>query len=300
MTYPPQGPYGEQQGGYGPPSGGFGQQPPPSGGFGQQQPPSGGFGQQQPPSGGFGQQPPPSGRFGQQPGYQPQGGYPQQQGGYGQQQGFGQYGQPGGGGPFGQPPKKSNKTMIAAIGGVVGVLLIAFLITGFWAPGFLVSSDDDAAPPPSPSPAPSSTVPTVPQAPPPPSTPGGQTPPPIDPGGQSTPSTPDSSGSDSGGKLTASSAAKVMDGYLAAVKKGDASGAKKYACQLQDPKKDIKDKLKAKRASKPKPLGKSRSSYDADISGTKNGKSIDSSFSSIDAMKDPESGKPCVLFVLAA
>lgn len=117
MTYPPQpGPYGQQpdpywqQGGY-----------PQSGGFPQQ-----GGGQ-------YGQQPP----YGQQPGY---GQYPQ--GGYQQQ--FGQQGMPGGypGGPGGQPPKKGKTGLWVGLS-AGAVVVIAFLITGLLAPGFLLGDDED-------------------------------------------------------------------------------------------------------------------------------------------------------------
>jgi hypothetical protein len=101
MTYPPQGPYG--------------QQPDP-------------YGQQQPQYGGYPQQP-------QQP-QQPQyGGYDpnvQYGGGYGQYGGLG-------GGP--QPPKKSNKGPIIAVVSIVALILAGVGITGFVAPGFFLSDD---------------------------------------------------------------------------------------------------------------------------------------------------------------
>lgn len=124
MTYPPQppGPYGQ------PSSGGFpGQRP---GGRPGQQP--GGYPQQQP--GGFGPQQP--------------GGYPQHQGGgYGHQQpppgGYGdppQQGFPGGPPP---PPKKKTGLIIGIVAAVLLLLGGAVAFTGFVAPGFFVSSDED-------------------------------------------------------------------------------------------------------------------------------------------------------------
>ncbi|MFI7676971.1 hypothetical protein [Actinophytocola sp. NPDC049390] len=107
MTYPPQGPYG--------------QQPDP---YGQQQPPQygGGYQQQQPQTGGFGA-------------YDPNAQYG---GGYGGQYG-GQYG--GLGGP--QPPK--SKGPIIAIVAIVVLLLGGLGITGFVAPGFFLSDDSKNA-----------------------------------------------------------------------------------------------------------------------------------------------------------
>ena len=106
MTYPPQPgqpPYGQQ------PGDPYGQQP--GGQYGT------------PPSGGFPQQ-------GEQyPGGQYPQGFPQDP--YGQQGGFGS-----------QPPKKSKTGLWIGLGiGVVAV--VAFVITAFVAPGFLLSDDDD-------------------------------------------------------------------------------------------------------------------------------------------------------------
>ncbi|WP_205660589.1 hypothetical protein [Amycolatopsis antarctica] len=141
MTYPPQpgqpygqqpDPYGQGQGGGYPQSGGFPQQ---GGGYPQQgnYPQQGGY----PQDGGY-----------QQGGY-PQQGYPGQDGGYQQQYPqTGAYPQQGyqdpnqyGGGFGGPPPPKKKKTglWIGLSGGAV--VVIAFLITGFLAPGFLLGDD---------------------------------------------------------------------------------------------------------------------------------------------------------------
>jgi hypothetical protein len=112
MTYPPQGPYGQQPDPYGQ------QQPQYGGGYPQQQP------QQQPQYGG-GYDPNAQYAGG---GYDPNAqyaGYPQQQ--YG---GFG-------GGP--QQPK--NKGPIIAVVAIVVLLLAGVGITGFVAPGFFLSDD---------------------------------------------------------------------------------------------------------------------------------------------------------------
>jgi hypothetical protein len=109
MTYPPQGPYGQQPDPYG-------QQPDP---YGQQQP------QQQPQYGGGYQQQPPTGQFGA---YDPNAQY----GG-----GYQQYG--GLGGP--PPPPKSKTGPIIAIVAIVVLLLGGLGITGFVAPGFFLSDD---------------------------------------------------------------------------------------------------------------------------------------------------------------
>jgi hypothetical protein len=112
MTYPPQGPYGQQPDPYG-------QQPQP-GPYGQQpQPP------QQPQYGGYQQ---PTGQYGAyDPNAQYGGGYPQ-------------YG--GMGGP--QPPKSKKGPIIAIV--AIAVLLLGGLgITGFVAPGFFLSDDKNNA-----------------------------------------------------------------------------------------------------------------------------------------------------------
>jgi hypothetical protein len=87
-------------------------------------------------------QPQPGQGYPQQP--QPGQGYPQQ--GYpGQgypQQGYPQQGYPGY--PPPQPPKKGNGLLIGLLAGGGGLLLVIFLITGFVAPGFLVSDDRDS------------------------------------------------------------------------------------------------------------------------------------------------------------
>jgi hypothetical protein len=109
MTYPPQGPYG--------------QQPDP---YGQQQPQyGGGYPQQQP------QQPQYGDPNAQQYGGQQYGGE-QYGGGYGQQYGG------LGGGP--QPPK-NNKGPIIAVVSIVVLILAGVGVTGFIAPGFFVSDD---------------------------------------------------------------------------------------------------------------------------------------------------------------
>jgi hypothetical protein len=105
MTYPPQGPYGQQPDPYG-------QQPDP---YGQQQPQySGGYPQQQPQYGGYD---PNAQQYG--------GGYGQQYGGLG-------------GGP--QPPK-NNKGPIIAVVSIVVLILAGIGVTGFVAPGFFLSDD---------------------------------------------------------------------------------------------------------------------------------------------------------------
>lgn len=121
MTMPPGQPYGQQPDPYGQP-GGYPQQP---GGYPQQ--------------GGYGQQPPPGQpQYGQPPYGQPQYGQPQ----YGQPQ-YG-YQQPGGfGGP--PPPPKKNKTGLWVGLSVGAVVVIAFLVTGLIAPGFLLGDDDNGA-----------------------------------------------------------------------------------------------------------------------------------------------------------
>jgi hypothetical protein len=127
MTYPPQPgqPYGQQPDPYG--QGGY----PQSGGF----PQSGG--QQQPAQ--YPNQPYPNQPYqGQQyPGQQyPQ--YPQQQHQYPGQQQYPAYDQSFGGPPA--PPKKKSKTGLWIGIVVVVVLLIAFGVTGFFVPGFLVKN----------------------------------------------------------------------------------------------------------------------------------------------------------------
>ncbi|MGB3442935.1 MAG: hypothetical protein WBA97_29690 [Actinophytocola sp.] len=116
MTYPPQGPYG--------------QQPDPYGQQGPQQPQYGGGYPQQQPSGQYGGYDPnaqqqPSGQYG---GYDPNAQY----GG-----GYQQYG--GLGGPPG--PQKSKTGPIIAIVAIVVLLLGGLGITGFVAPGFFLSDD---------------------------------------------------------------------------------------------------------------------------------------------------------------
>ncbi|NIJ14867.1 hypothetical protein FHU38_005275 [Saccharomonospora amisosensis] len=111
MTYPPQPgqpPYGQQPGPYG--QGGY----PQSGGFPQQ-------GAQYPPTAGYPQQ----GQY--QQGYYQQGG---------------QFGYPQGGG-FGPPPPKKKKTGLWVGLSAGAVVVIAFVITAFVAPGFLLSDKED-------------------------------------------------------------------------------------------------------------------------------------------------------------
>jgi len=98
----------------------------------------------------YGQQPyQQPGQYGQQPGqYGQPGQYPQQ---YGQQPG--QYGQqPGQYGQYGAPgAEEGSKRSLAVIGGVIGLLaaiiVAVVLVTGFWKPGFFVTTklDIDAA-----------------------------------------------------------------------------------------------------------------------------------------------------------
>ena len=113
MTYPPQGPYGQQPDPYG-------QQQPQQP---QQHPQYGGYPQQQQPQYGYD----PNAQ--QQPGHDPNAQYG---GGYGQQ--YGGFG----GGP--QPPK-SNKGPIIAVVSIVVLILAGVGITGFVAPGFFLSDD---------------------------------------------------------------------------------------------------------------------------------------------------------------
>jgi hypothetical protein len=133
MTYPPQPgqPYGQQPDPYGgyPQSGGF-QQPSPWQQPGQPQAGQPQSGQQYPNPPYGGQQ----AQYPQQPSQQPQypGQFPSQFPG----QQYPGYSQGFGGPPA--PPRKSKKGLWAGISAVV-VLLIAFGVTGFLAPGFLVS-----------------------------------------------------------------------------------------------------------------------------------------------------------------
>lgn len=91
-------------------------------------------------------QTPGAGQYGQQYGQQPtQYGQPPQ---YGQQ--YPSYGQPADGQPFSpyqssgtESPKKSMGVILGVVGAVVAVLVIAFAITGFWKPGFLVTTELD-------------------------------------------------------------------------------------------------------------------------------------------------------------
>ncbi|MQA61894.1 MAG: hypothetical protein GEU86_10435 [Actinophytocola sp.] len=84
-----------------------------------------------PPQDPYGGQPP-SGGFPQQGGYPPSG-YPPP---------GGAYPYPGGFGP--QPPKKSNTGLIVGVVAAVVVLLAALGITGFWQPGFFLSSAESS------------------------------------------------------------------------------------------------------------------------------------------------------------
>ncbi|OQO90534.1 hypothetical protein B1813_13310 [Saccharomonospora piscinae] len=115
MTYPQQPgqpPYGQQPGGpYG---------APPSGGFPQQ-------GGQYPQSGQYAQYPQ-GGPYAGAPGYPQQYPYNAQQGGYGQPP---------------QPPKK-NRTGLWIGLGAGAVAVVAFLVTGLLAPGFLLGDDEDS------------------------------------------------------------------------------------------------------------------------------------------------------------
>lgn len=110
MTYPPQqpGPYGQPEQPYGQQ---WGPQP------GQQQ-----WGQP------YGPQ-----QWGQQP-------YGQQ---WSQQHGPQQWGQPGGFGGGPPPPKKNRTALWASLSGGAVVVIAALLITGFVAPGFFRSDDDE-------------------------------------------------------------------------------------------------------------------------------------------------------------
>lgn len=97
---------------------------------------------QQPGQNPYGQQP-----YGQQPGTPyggpASGGFPQQGGQYPQTQGYpqNQYGQQGGWGP--QEPKKSKTGLWIGIS-AAAVAVVAFLVTGLLAPGFLLGDDDES------------------------------------------------------------------------------------------------------------------------------------------------------------
>ncbi|GAA4538988.1 hypothetical protein [Amycolatopsis samaneae] len=140
MTYPPQ---------PGQPGQPYGQQPDP---YGQQQPPSGGFGQPQQPYGQPGGWDPNTGQqqqqYPQQGGWDPNAQQQQQQWGdpNAQQQwdpNNPSYSQGFGGPPA--PPKKKSLAWLWITIGVVVVLGAAFGITGFVAPGFLLTKDEDKA-----------------------------------------------------------------------------------------------------------------------------------------------------------
>ncbi|MEZ0342215.1 DUF4333 domain-containing protein [Mycobacterium sp. pV006] len=120
-----------------------------------QQPPA--YPQQYPPTEQYGQQPPqeynpagypPPGQYGQpgaygQPYGQPAPGYGQQPGQFGQQPGqFGQY--PGYPAPGGEDGQKRSMAVLGTVAGVlVGVVVIAVLVLGFWKPGFFVTTKLD-------------------------------------------------------------------------------------------------------------------------------------------------------------
>lgn len=105
-----------------------------------------------------GGQPGPYGQPGQPGGWQPPPGqspHPQSGQGYGQPQGYSQpqggqgYGQPYGGMPMGQPhqptPPAPKKTGLWVGISVAVVALAAFGVTGFVAPGFLLSDDESGS-----------------------------------------------------------------------------------------------------------------------------------------------------------
>ncbi|MFI5584849.1 hypothetical protein ACIA5G_07455 [Amycolatopsis sp. NPDC051758] len=235
MTYPPQpgqpgqpDPYGQQ-----PQSGGFQQQPyPQQGGWDpnqqqqpyptQQYPQQGGWDpnqqQQGYPSGGFpaSQQPqwgdpnaqqqsawadPNAQQYGQQA-WDPNAG--------GQMSGWdpatGGYSQGFGGPPA--PPKKSKTGMWIAVGATVVVVLAVLGVTGFVAPGFFLSKDDNnvAAPPSSSTSAKPSTPKTTPK--------------------KTTPTTKPSSPSGSGG----ADAKGVLQGFIDKLNAGDTPGALALGC----------------------------------------------------------------------
>ncbi|MFD4192879.1 hypothetical protein [Amycolatopsis thermoflava] len=86
--------------------------------------------------------PQPGQSYGPQPGAYGQGGYPQQQGPFPPGGGHPQPFPPGGGYPPPQPPKKTGLW----IGLTAGVLVVvAFLVTAFAAPGFLLGDDENGA-----------------------------------------------------------------------------------------------------------------------------------------------------------
>lgn len=132
MTYPPQPgqpPYGHRPNPYGqsgfPGTGGFPQQ-------GGQYPPPAGPPQQDP----YGQR----GQYGGSYGDQYGGRFAGQHGWYGQQPG---YGQPGDGGFGGRPPGGKNRAGLWIGISAATVAVVAFLVTGLAAPGFLLGDEED-------------------------------------------------------------------------------------------------------------------------------------------------------------
>ncbi|WP_299572593.1 DUF4333 domain-containing protein [uncultured Williamsia sp.] len=138
------------QGQYGQPA--YGQQPPPQYGPPPGQAPWGqpGYGQQGYGQQGYGQQPPQYGQqgYGQPPQYgqQPYGQAPTAQQPYGQapttQQPYGQAPAAGQDAFASMAPSKGRRPkLLAAIGGVVALVVVILAITAFWAPGFLVTTE---------------------------------------------------------------------------------------------------------------------------------------------------------------
>ncbi|MCV7192944.1 DUF4333 domain-containing protein [Mycolicibacterium brumae] len=97
----------------------------------------------QPGYGQFGAQPT---QYGAQPGQPQYGQYPGQPQ-YGAQPGYpGQPGQPGQYGfppPGAEPEAKSKRTLLIIIGAILAALLLIVLVTGFWKPGFFVTTTLD-------------------------------------------------------------------------------------------------------------------------------------------------------------
>ncbi|UMP03130.1 Twin-arginine translocation protein TatA [Amycolatopsis sp. EV170708-02-1] len=195
MTYPPQPgqPYGQDPQGQQPQQGGWD----PNQQYGQPQQ----YGQQQgwDPTQQY-QQQPQQGWDQTQQYQQPQQGWDPNQQGY--QQGFG--------GPPAPPPKSKTGLIIGIVIGVV--VLVAFGVTGFVAPGFLLSKDEPVAAPPSSSaePAPTSA---------PKSSPKSST--------TRTPRSTESGGSSSGDPQ----GVKVIQDFLAKISSGDRPGAIALACE---------------------------------------------------------------------
>lgn len=96
---------------------------------------------------------------------------------------------------------------------------------------------------------------------------------------------------------SAKKAAAVMDGYLAAVAKGNLAKAKKFGCDYMDSATDdIRFKLKARRSGAPKVKGPDI--FEANVVGTRKGKPIHSP-ATIVVHPDLNDGPLCVSMVAA-